>query len=180
MRRLLPLGLLLGPLVAGCGESTATGPTFIAFASHFQGYRTWEVTSIADPGPPPVSSPDGGVDTHFGGPRKVYLNKRASPGAAEYPVGTLLVKDVLLGGGSRTFALAKRSATYNTSGALGWEFFELRVSESGAVTDLKWRGLGPPLGDGDGDPYGVDGGCNACHGAARASDSILTPAYAPR
>lgn len=173
------LSLLLLTLALGCGEGAGPGDTFIAFASHFMPYRTWETVSIAAP-EGPTASPDGGMNSHFGGPRQVYLSQRPPAGSASYPIRTMLLKTVVLGTGSRTFAMAKRNATYNKEGALGWEFFEVRMAESGAVVDFKWRGLGPPLGDGDGDPYGVDGGCNACHSAGRATDSVLTPAFAPR
>jgi hypothetical protein len=77
--------------------------------------------------------------------------------------------------------MAKRGGDYNAEGALGWEWFDLDLTESGGVA-VDWRGPVPPegrgyecaLGEDDAGSEGV-GDCNTCHGAAEANDFVLSP-----
>lgn len=146
-------------VVAGCGAEmpSPTAHDFIALDRDFAGYEAWEVKSF-----------DGAFvdEAHTAGPRKVFLNKRAPTGSSEWPVGTVLVKDLDF----TTFAMVKRGDDYNVNGAVGWEWFELSRDASNSVR-IKWRGLGPPLGEN----YSKSGQtCNACHAGATANDSVLT------
>jgi hypothetical protein len=108
--------------------------------------------------------------THVAGTRTVYINRKPPAGATEFPVGTIIVKVTDADG--KIFARAKRGGNFNPKGAVGWEWFELLETAQHDVA-LKWRGVGPPLGE----TYGGDpnAGCNLCHKAAPTSDYVLTP-----
>lgn len=89
-------------------------------------------------------------------------------------MGTIIVKEIVNADPtlSDIVARVKRGGTYNSRGAAGWEWFELRTAAEGG-TGILWRGVGPPIGEsylGD-----IEGGCHACH---RGGDeaSILLPA----
>lgn len=153
------VALSLCAVVAGCGPEmpTPTPTGFIALERDFAGYDAWEVKAFEG---------EFVDEAHTAGPRRVFLNKRAPAGSTEWPVGTVFVKELDF----TTFAMVKRGNGYNASGAVGWEWFELTRDASNTVR-IKWRGLGPPLGEN----YSKSGQtCNACHGAATANDSVLT------
>ncbi len=153
MRRLLAVLLL-----CGCGGEMTSSGSPIALASDFQGYETWE--SIVLP------AVDGGT-AHSSDARTVFIKQRPPAGSTEFPVGTLIVKQMPF----NTFAMSKRGGTYNTNGAKGWEWFDLEHHSSGAVV-IAWRGLGPPVGE----EYGKSSAtCNDCHKAQTENDSVLTP-----
>jgi len=155
----------------GCGGADPGGDgiepgTFIAFDTSFRGFRDWEAF--------PAASDDGIADSpHLTGRRTVYLNKRPPSGSTSFPVGTIIVKEILNDDPAQNDIVArvKRGGTYNAR-ATGWEWFELRPSAAGSDV-IWWRGVGPPAGE----TYlgNVEGGCNACH---RGGDdvSILLPA----
>jgi hypothetical protein len=147
---------------AGCtssGSDPAANGTFIAYNGDFKGYQTWTSFSLDSP------TPEGA--THVAGPRTIYINHEPPAGASEFPVGTIIVKETMVDG--KIFAQAKRGGTYNGTGAVGWEWFELLTSRG--VTGISWRGKGPPAGE----IYGGDpnAGCNTCHKLAVNNDSVL-------
>jgi hypothetical protein len=74
--------------------------------------------------------------------------------------------------GGDIFAMAKRGGAYNTRGAVGWEWLELKQLATGLA--IVWRGIAPPAGA----CYGaiVGGACNDCHSGAPNNDYVLTPA----
>ncbi|MBK7857501.1 MAG: hypothetical protein IPJ65_02525 [Archangiaceae bacterium] len=152
--------IALATALCGCGAQVAptadAGTTFIAFASHFNGYADWE--SFALPGGIAQGS------SHLAGDRVIYLNHRPPAGATEFPVGTIIVKTTQ----SQIFGMVKRGGNYNADGAVNWEWFELEGSS--AQTYIRWRGLGPP----DGETYGGPGnsGCNNCHSGAWDNDFV--------
>jgi len=153
-------------LLAGCGAApSGNGPAndpnlYIASESSFEPFRTWEPFSFDSPG-----SSDGFV--HTAGHRTVYLNKRPPHGSAAFPVGTIIVK-VLDAAPGNAFAMVKRGGDYNSSGATGWEWFDLDLSL--AVPAIVWRGVAPPSGM----SYSGNGGpdCNTCHASATANDFV--------
>jgi hypothetical protein len=174
MRSFLLLGLLA---TAGCGGGT-TGDTttpevvddtpFIALQRDFQSFSTWEHFHLEG---------DGSGTPHTGGNRDIYLNKRPSKGATQFPIGTIIVKHTdgvgdPDNGGPRTFAMVKRGGDYNKAGAINWEWFELVRSNADDPTSawlISWRGLGAPSGG----AYGsTDGGCNGCHAQGSANDYV--------
>jgi hypothetical protein len=148
---------------AGCTSSGASDPaangTFIAENGDFKGYQNWASFSLDDPNP--------GGSTHVAGKRTIYINHEPPAGASEFPVGTIVVKETSADG--KIFAQAKRGGTYNGTGAVGWEWFELLTI--GGVTGVQWRGKGPPAGE----IYGGDpnAGCNSCHKVAVNNDYVL-------
>src|SRR4051794_14445280 len=149
----------IAPCALGCGSTpeAASPDTFIAFSSDFVGFKSWQTFTL-------TSAPIDG-SPHTSGPRTVYLNKKPPAGSTEFPVGTIIVKELTAPDDSRnTFAMVKRGGGYNQSGATNWEWFELKPGDDQAIA-LLWRGVGPPLGE----KYGGDanGGCNLCHSSAR-------------
>lgn len=169
MKTLSMLATALIAGVIGCapaGEGGPEGDTFIAFATHFKGFRSWESFPVTTGGGDPV---------HTGGPRTEYLKERPAEGADEFPVRTILVKetDTEALADRTVFAMVKRGGDYNASGATGWEWFELKNIDDQTV-DIVWRGVGPPAGE----KYGGDpnAGCNSCHEGARSNDFVLSTA----
>lgn len=151
------------------------GPSFLAFARDFDGYRTWERHLVDGAMVPTGASP---------GPTYVYLNHRPPAGTRSWPIGTIFVKEIQSGSPEDwvVHAMVKRGVPYNGSGSVGWEFFELDVHES-ASSDVVWRGQSPPSGHGYG-AVGRDAGidsatltCNDCHAANWQNDSVLTPVF---
>jgi hypothetical protein len=148
---------------AGCSSSGSSEPaadgTFVAYNSDFRGYQTWASFSL--------DNSDPGGSTHVAGKRTIYINHEPPAGASQFPVGTIIVKETMVDG--KIFAQAKRGGTYDGTGAVGWEWFELATV--GGVTGIKWRGKGPPAGE----IYGGDpnAGCNMCHKLAVNNDSVL-------
>lgn len=147
----------------------------IAIAGDFRDFRSWERIPIDA-----TALPTGMT----GGPAYVYANRRAPEGASRFDVGTILVKTVEAGDPTTwtIHAMVKRGVPYNSTGTIGWEFFELRLEPDGEPVVL-WRGTGPTTGHGYGRPL-PDGGvlelvCNDCHAAAWSTDGVLTPALAP-
>lgn len=153
---------------------------FIAFARDFRGFRGWE-RHLVEGAMMPVGAPDG--------PSYVYLNRRAPAGARRWPIGTIVVKTIEPAGREDAWtihAMVKRGVPYNDDGAIGWEYFELRLAPGAAEPVVVWRGPGPPSGHGYA-ARGRDAGaseiplvCNDCHAAGWRSDAILTPALALR
>jgi hypothetical protein len=158
--------VVLASAASACGggegasdPGTASQGAFLAFPSTFDGFRSWQSFPLS--GPPIPNSP------HTSGPRTVYLKSAPPHGSTEFPVGTLIVKE--FPNPPQILAMVKRGGGYNAQGANGWEWFELLDAGDGHFT-IKWRGVGPPLGE----VYGGDpnGGCNGCHSAARANDFV--------
>jgi hypothetical protein len=149
---------------------------FIAFARDFRAFRTWERHSVAG-----AMMPVGAAE----GPTYVYLNRRAPAGSLRWPVGTMIVKAIESGAPHQwtVHAMVKRGLPFNSDGALGWEYFELRFSEGSDEPVVVWRG-NPPSGHGYAaagrDPSTVPLVCNDCHTAAWQNDSVLTPALSLR
>lgn len=161
--------LLLLPLVA-CGQAaspdSAGADLFIPLQRDFTNYRQWRSFDLG------VEAAD---TVHPEGRRIVYLNQTPPSGSAAFPTGTILVKTVAPSDGSTAsiFAMAKRGGSYNSQGALGWEWFELQDGSAGA-TLIVWRGITPPSGEGYGDVVG--GACNTCHGLHQDNDYVASAA----
>jgi hypothetical protein len=150
-------------VVTGCsggGAQPVTGD-FVAQNADFKGYQSWTSFTIDDGA--------AAGSTHVAGKRTIYINHLPAAGATEFPVGTVIVKETAADG--KIFARAKRGPDYNTTGAVGWEWFELATKMG--VTGMSWRGKGPPSGE----VYGGDpnAGCNPCHKLAVNNDGVLTP-----
>jgi hypothetical protein len=149
--------------VAGGGAPRAPSDLdFVAFSGDFEGFRSWP--SFTVPGAPDVSG------VHFAGDRVVYINQVPPAGATEFAKGTMIVK-ATGGDDPKLFAMVKRGGDFNDSGALGWEWFEVKELQGDAFMDIEWRGVGPP--DGENYAGNAEGGCNGCH-AASPHDGVLS------
>jgi hypothetical protein len=140
---------------------------FLAMASDFTGFHSWRsfaITADIAPG-----------DSHINGPRHVFINHAPPPGSTQFPVGTIIVKETDPGPVTQrtVFASVKRGGGYDPTGDVNWEWFSLQNLASGDE-EILWRGAGPSAGGVYG--TGTLGGCNACHGGARSTDYVLTPA----
>lgn len=139
---------------------------FVAMERDFQDFRRWgsEVLSAQEPQ---------GI-THPQGERRVYVNALPPNPSTHFPTGTIIVKAAApdAEGRVRLFGMVKRGAKFNQSGAVGWEWFELKERSDKSV-GIAWRGLGAP----DGESYGGDpmGTCNTCHQRSAKSDFVMTP-----
>jgi hypothetical protein len=165
--------LVLVVILMSCGPQTEMPDSgtlktyFIATDTDFDSFRGWERVTIA--GNLASLQPDGGEPEHQSGQRTIYINQRPKPGATEFPVGTIVVKEMP----DRILAMVKRGGTYNAKGLIGWEHFRIyfRPNQTAVV---EWRGLGPA----NGEDYGPRGSsCNTCHGANKSSDGVLNAAF---
>ena len=139
---------------------------YLAFAADFQGVRKWthfDITMSDDAGAP-----------HPELTLTEYINKLPPHGATTFPQRTIIVKEGHDPAITTYFAMVKRGGNYNSTGPVGWEWFEL--TDAAANSDrvrIIWHGLGPPKGE----MYGGDpnGGCNQCHTPDK-NDSVLADA----
>ena len=166
---LSPSGCLddeMDPALAGGG-----GATFIALERDFQSFLSWSRTQVGD------AEVVGG---HDAGPRFAYVS--TPPVAGKFPVGAMIAKTVETGDPTTwsIHAKAKRGGAFNPQGAIGWEWFELRIVVANEVTIL-WRGAQPPKDHGYeslpglGATSAMEGDCNTCHAAAAGTDYVLSP-----
>lgn len=175
----LARGCLLGLVLSATGcldhEPYAGNEAeqFIALQRDFAEFRSWESYDLGDA----AIEPNG----HPSGPRRVYINRLPDPGSKRFPTGTMIVKTRGDGAPStwEVHGMAKRGGDFNAAGALGWEWFDLRISTSDEVA-VVWRGTAPPAGHGyrteGAETVGATtGDCNACHLDARANDFVMTP-----
>ncbi len=134
---------------------------FIAMERDFQAFRDW--------GSVPVTSEPSG-ETHLAGSNRTYVNALPVAPTDRFPAGTIMVKDAMTDAGPRRlFAMVKRGGGFNSTGAKGWEWFELEERGDGSV-GIAWRGLGAPQGEEyGGDPSGT---CNSCHQRAVDNDYV--------
>ncbi|MET0596054.1 MAG: hypothetical protein ABW133_25360 [Polyangiaceae bacterium] len=165
---------LLAPILATCNSprsESAPPPlrSFLALERDFQGFRGWTAIDLPERGPQGI--------THVAGKRREYVNRRPPPGLSAFPVGTILVKELLSDApeGHQIFAMVKRGGSSTSVGAPGWEWFELRERDDKSV-GIVWRGLSAP----DGESYGGDplGTCSNCHQMAKKNDFVRATALA--
>jgi hypothetical protein len=165
---------LLAPVLATCNSArseSAPPPlrSFLALERDFQGFRGWTAIDLPERGPQGI--------THVAGKRREYVNRRPPSGLSAFPVGTILVKELLSDApeGHQIFAMVKRGGSYNAVGAPGWEWFELRERDDKSV-GIVWRGLSAP----DGESYGGDplGTCSNCHQMAKKNDFVRATSLA--
>src|SRR5882724_6545597 len=114
-------------LAMGCGPPPDSNPDagerpFIAFASSFNGYRSWRST----PATAPAGAPQPPEALH-GAHLVAFINQAPQHGSTEFPIGTIIVKEPDPDGGAvdggLTFAMAKRGGNFDSAGAVNWEWF---------------------------------------------------------
>lgn len=145
--------------------------TFIALQRDFAPFLDWPEVMV---GETPIT-PDG----HLTGPRYAFLNEKPASGGTSFPVGTIIVKTAQTGNPIQweIHAMVKRGGGFNVDGAVGWEWFDLALTEE-LEPVIRWRGPTPP----DGESYGgqiaeedsVMGDCNTCHLAAASNDFVMS------
>lgn len=148
--------------------------SFIALPRDFCDFRSWMPFELRD------------VQMHAGvtGKLMVYLKQLPPQGATEFPVGTMVVKTVEVGDESawEVHAMVKRGGSFNSRGALGWEYFDLGIDDD-CTPRVHWRGERAPRDHGykslpglEQPDAGPDPDCNSCHAApaARDNDAILS------
>lgn len=154
----------------GDADDSDDGPVnnYLPIVTDFQDFRSWKQFDLTtEAGPDPV---------HTMGPRRVYINRLPPKGSTEFPIGTIIVKEIENGDiPSRwVFAMAKRvsDGSYNKQGATGWEWWEVENIDEATVKKV-WSGVGPPAGE----KYGGDAGgsCNTCHVSGAANDFVMSP-----
>jgi hypothetical protein len=148
-----------GPL---CGGASVC----VANASNFTDYRRWQKISL-----PPATPDIEGVHT---GPRSVYVNRLPAKGGTEFPVGTVIVKEMENNADIRqrkVFAMVKRGGDFNVGAALNWEWFEVTPLPNGQAI-VVWRGVNPP--EGESYSRSKEGGCNGCHMSAKGNDYVMS------
>ena len=165
-------------LAASCDDGASepppeSGPVFLANATSFAGFTAWRSWPIESPTPTPETS-----DIRA----RIYANQLppADLDPRRFPVGTIFIKTFESDLPMSTWivhAMVKRGGFYNVEGgAVGWEYFELRLTDAGAPIIL-WRGTGPESGSGYTvvDDAGVETEltCNQCHAPAWHNDTIL-------
>lgn len=168
------------PIVPEVSAREAPPPdSFIAFARDFREFREWERHGVEG-----AMMPIGAAE----GPTFIYLNRRAPEGSQRWPVGTIVVKAIESGEPDAwtIHAMAKRGVPFNRDGAVGWEYFELRLPRGSDDPTIVWRGEGPPSGHGyaamgrASDAGAIPLVCDDCHAAGWQNDSVLTPAISLR
>jgi hypothetical protein len=170
--------LAFGWLSSGCLDDEmdpalqgGSASTFIALERDFQSFLSWSRTQVGDAAV---------VGGHAAGPRFAYVS--TPPVDRKFPVGAMIVKTVEVGDPSTwsIHAKAKRGGGFNPSGAINWEWFELRIVANNDVTIL-WRGAAPPKDHGYeslpglGVTSAMDGDCNTCHATTPSTDYLISP-----
>lgn len=164
-------------LAAGCGGGEPPSPApsaspaeLVATEAHFVGYDGW---TRFDRGV------QGFVPAHPDGVTTVFVNRVPPHGATRFPLGTIIVRQTETGPREtwEVHAMVKRGGEYNPLGAVGWEYFDLRLPPEGEplAPTVLWRGEGP-ANEGDGYATAAGGvllGCNHCHGAVPENDCVL-------
>ncbi len=162
---LLPLAVCILGGLAACSSASSSGGSCTqvpVFNASFASYESW--TPFSFTGAAIAGSP------HTSGPRRIYLSQKPPHGATEFPVGTIIVKEIgpPPASGDSVFAMVKVGCDYNSDGAANWEWFELQVDATNTASIL-WSGSEPPAGQTySGNPTA----CNDCHSSAKQNDYV--------
>jgi hypothetical protein len=160
--------ILISCASAACAGSSAddgagkASDVFIAFASDFKDFRTWQsfdVTMDADAG---AFHPEDML--------LEYLNRAPPSGSTEFPIGTIIVKQLKddLAIYDEYFAMVKRGGDQQPN---GWEWFGLANTDNTGTPGVAWRGGPPSTMEYGGDPSS----CNRCH-VQCDNDYVCAPA----
>lgn len=159
---------ILALVLVGCSCGAEAPTELVADVSDFADYRTW--TSFE-------RTRSGLMPAHPNGTSRVYINHLPEHGASTFPIGTIVVRETEIGARDtwEVHVMVRRSAEFNPLGAVGWEFFDLRLApDDSTPPTILWRGEGPANdADGYANEDGTFLGCNHCHGAAVRNDSVI-------
>lgn len=140
---------------------------FIASTSDFAKYKDW-MSFARD-----ITSEHDGVL----GTTTIYV--RELPNAQKFAIGSLIVKTMQANDTNELtiHAMSKRGGTFNSTGAVGWEYFELMLNKAGTPYIL-WRGEKPPTGEqyrlllgSTNTSTTTESDCNTCHDSGH--DGVL-------
>lgn len=171
MRPPYPAFLVL--VLAACAPNEQVEPVrepFIALQRDFADYATWQSWSLPDTG---LRSGHGSLP-----PSWLYVKgTRDVPVEEPLPVGTMIVRAQEIGEPTEwvIHGMVKRGGGYNGGGAVGWEWFDLRLATDGTPV-IAWRGEGDAADPGTYGPT-IDGtplGCNDCHATLPSNDYVFT------
>jgi hypothetical protein len=161
-------------LAAACApesSNTTDAGQFVAVPSDFCSYPSWTSYDLG--------GDDGGTAgdacAHVANvPRVAFMNQAPAHGSTEFPVGTIIVKQIKSGADPSqwsVFGMVKRGGGFNPgSGCEGWEWYGL-TSPDGGCPGVQWSGTEP----GAGEVYASCGPCAGCHSAAQNNDCVLAP-----
>jgi hypothetical protein len=150
-------------------KNVGAAGAYIALQSDFRDYEDWMKFDTEVMG------------EHAGtvGTITEYLNQLPEMGSDDFPVGTMIVKTVQPedGPAPAIHAMVKRGGTFNKTGALGWEYFELAKNDKGTPV-IVWRGPKPPTGEKYKnllmpDANTMEADCNGCHVGSK-NDAVLS------
>jgi hypothetical protein len=132
---------------------------FVADDATFSGWSSWTKGVEHTGADPSLGGAHAGNDSNS--VRTVYWKSSAAAVNGEYPLGTVILKQTVLGDGSKVFTgMAKRGNGYDSDGN-DWEYFMLNAD--GTIAD-------------DGASRGADlfsGMCKSCHNFA-STDFVFT------
>jgi hypothetical protein len=108
-------------------------------------------------------------------PRTAYINKTPPHGSTEFPVGTMIIKEIKTTPDPSTwqvFAMAKRGGGFDPgSGCVGWEWYGLDAPDGGGGCHFQWSGTQPTANE----AYASCGPCASCHSSAQSNDCVIAP-----
>jgi hypothetical protein len=165
----LALAAVLGG--QGCAQETDgtdAGPTFVAFAPDFANYTAWESFDLGDGAD---ASAEASCVHVSNVPREAFLNHAPPHGSTEFPVGTIIVKEMQTSP-TQVFGMVKRGGGFGADagfGCDGWEWFGL--SSDTPSPSIEWRGIEGAMST----SYVTCGPCAGCHSAATTNDCVLAP-----
>jgi cytochrome c1 len=155
--------LALSLVIVACSDdddNTVTPPTeFVAAASDFTGFKSWDQPSGPHVGPDPaeIGQAHGALDSTL--TRYIYLNNASAERGSnnQFPQGTIFVKQTVKMDGSvvATTGMAKRGAGFNATHN-GWEWFLL--NEDGTIAQRGAEIAAAP--------------CGSCHSANADEDFV--------
>ena len=151
---------LIAAIGVGCssgGTEPTSETTFLATSASFSDFCSWSQA-------PATTEADASDGLHGLGPLTVYWNHAPPHGATAFPVGTIIVKanDATDPTQRTIFAMVKRGGGFNSSGAVGWDWYSLQQTTAACDVELVlWSGPTPP----NGETYANQpvGDCNGCH-----------------
>ncbi|APF20842.1 cytochrome P460 family protein [Caldithrix abyssi] len=162
MVNVLALALLLSVNLACDKKSTDSNDEeqeFVATTQDFKDYKNWTLKAT-ETGPDPFLKTAHGVNDNF--TRKIFFNATAKASNGEYPVGSMILKELTDDQGNVQGAftvMVKRGGNFNPDGN-GWEWFMVSTDFSTVITQ------------GDNATAG-DGNCASCHSAANVNNNGL-------
>lgn len=156
--RILIISIISTVFIWSCSSSTESEEAeFVASLNDFQGYTSWTKVSTSTGPDPLLQAAHGATDPLT---RNVFIKDDAKPKNDQYPVGTIIVKELRSEMGSLEGGLTmmvKRGADFNPDGD-GWEWFMTSTD----LTTVMTRGDNATA---------MDGMCASCHAGANVNNN---------